>query len=90
MTLAEIEKLPNDMLTPEIVGKCIGIGPQAIRDQATGPNPDKLGFPVIVVGSRVRIPKEGLLHFCRYGCVKPTQYIYPPGRQSQWDEPKRE
>ena len=28
MTLAEIEKLPNDMLTPEIVGK-FGIRQQA-------------------------------------------------------------
>ena len=27
--------------------------------------PDALGFPVIKMGSRVRIPKEGFVRFCR-------------------------
>ena len=46
--------------------------PNYIRHQAQN-DPDKLGFPVVVAGTRVRIPKEGFLYFCRFG--RPVQVI---------------
>ena len=36
---------------------------QSINLQAKE-DPSKLGFPVIVMGSRVRIPKAGFIKFC--------------------------
>lgn len=37
------------------------------RDDGNIADPNKLGFPVIVTGTRVRIPKYGFIHFCKYG-----------------------
>ncbi len=64
MTLREIEAMPQEFLTPKQVATAIGTDPNLIRYQAHNA-PHKLGFPVVVVGSRVKIPKEGFLNFCR-------------------------
>ncbi len=64
MTLAEIESLPQEMLTPAIVAKVLDCDPQGIRMQARF-RPDLLGFPTICVKSRVKIPKAGFLDYCR-------------------------
>lgn len=66
MTLKELEALPEEMLTVDQIAEVIGSKPHSIRIQAQN-NPDKLGFPVIVSGTRVRIPKAGFLYFCRFG-----------------------
>lgn len=66
MTLQEIEAIPKEILTPEDIRKFLGATPNAIRAQAQA-DPRKLGFPVIVQGSRVRIPKAGFVFYCRYG-----------------------
>ena len=58
--------MDKDFLTAADVAPVLGINPQDIRSQAQS-DADKLGFPVIVTGTRVRIPKEGFLYFCRYG-----------------------
>lgn len=54
--LERIEALPKDMLVPKDVAKCLGCDPYLInvvtRD---GKNP--FPFPVIRIGTRVRIPK---------------------------------
>ena len=54
--LDRIEALPKDMLVPKDVAKCLGCDPYLInvvtRD---GKNP--FPFPVIRIGTRVRIPK---------------------------------
>ena len=66
MTLNEIESIRKDILTPEDISRFLGATPNAIRAQAQA-DPYKLGFPVIVQGTRVRIPKEGFVFYCRYG-----------------------
>lgn len=58
--------LDKEFLTAAEVAPVLGIDPQDLRSQAQADSV-KLGFPVIVTGSRVRIPREGFLFFCRYG-----------------------
>lgn len=64
MTLKEVEALPKEYLTVTDVGKVLRADPQELRLQARF-RPDLLGFPVIVYKSRVKIPKEAFLKFCR-------------------------
>lgn len=66
MTLADIENIDKEFLLADEVAQVLGINPQQLRSQAQA-DPNKLGFPVIVTGTRVRIPKYGFIHFCKYG-----------------------
>lgn len=66
MTLKDIEAIPQEYLLPKHVSAVLGCDQYTIN-LAAQRDPDKLGFPVIVTGSRVRIPKDGFLHFMRYG-----------------------
>ena len=63
-TLQEIERLPTEMLIPADVAGYLGCDPHSINVVAKQA-PGLLGFPIIVMGSRVRIPKEGFVRFCR-------------------------
>lgn len=65
-TLEEIEQLPKQMLLATDICTYLEIDPGVIRWQAQN-DPEKLGFPVIVAKSRVKIPKEGFLEYCRHG-----------------------
>lgn len=65
-TLEEIEKLPKEMLIVTDICGYMDIDPDVIRWQARN-NPEALGFPVIVAKSRIKIPKEGFIDFCRKG-----------------------
>lgn len=65
-TLDDIEKIPKEILSPADVADYLDTDPTTLRWQARE-EPEKLGFPVIVAKSRVKIPKEGFLYFCRYG-----------------------
>lgn len=69
LSLTEIEAMDRDMLTPVIVSRYLGCDDHTIRLQARE-RPELLGFPVICVGSRVKIPKAGFLAYCRgeLGC----------------------
>lgn len=67
-TLEDIEKLDREFLIPKDVAPILGCDQYGINVQARD-NPDMLGFPVIVIKSRVKIPKEGFLNFCRFGKV---------------------
>lgn len=62
MTLKELAELDSEILTPTQVAPILGVNPQTIRVMAAT-NPAALGFPVIVMGSRVKIPKVPFLHF---------------------------
>lgn len=64
LTLQEIEAIPKTMLVPTDVAGYLGCEPYSINCQARL-DPSALGFPVIVMGSRVRIPKDGFIRFCR-------------------------
>lgn len=66
MSLSDIESIDKEFLLVEDIAPLLNADPQNIRSQASD-DARKLGFPVIVTGSRVRIPKEGFLHFCRKG-----------------------
>ena len=63
-TLQEIEALDKTMLIPADVAGYLGCDPYSINVAAKSA-PGLLGFPIIVMGSRVRIPKEGFVRFCR-------------------------
>ena len=63
-TLTDIEAINQDMLTLAMVAEYLGVSPQAIRVQAKS-RPDLLGFPVIVIGSRVKIPKNAFIKFLK-------------------------
>ena len=64
MTLADIEKLDKPMLTAKDIAPFLGANPYSIHCQAQS-DPQKLGFPVIVLGRRVRIPKERFIKFIK-------------------------
>lgn len=62
MTIAEIRKSAKDFLTPAEVAPALGCDPQTLRVWARK-KPEWLGFPVSVIGSRVKIPREGFLRW---------------------------
>jgi len=62
VTLEEIRESGKPMLTPADVAEAMGCDPQFIRVQAHR-DPAMLGFPVCVIGSRVKIPREGFLNW---------------------------
>lgn len=66
MRLADLERIDRDYLLPSEVGMCIDTDPQTIRIQARV-SPDLLGFPVIVAGTRVKIPKQPFVNMMRGG-----------------------
>lgn len=63
-TLAELEALPSEVLTCQQIAPILGANPATIHLQATD-RPELLGFPVIVMGSRVKVPKQAFLRFMR-------------------------
>ena len=63
-TLEEIEACPKTMLVPSDVAGYLGCDAQSIRISARQA-PELLRFPVIVVGTRTLIPREGFVRFCR-------------------------
>lgn len=63
-TLAEIEACQKTMLFASDVAEYLHTDAHSIR-LAARQAPGLLGFPMIVVGSRVLIPKEGFVRFCQ-------------------------
>lgn len=66
MTLEEIEAIPRQILTAADVAPFLECDPNVIRGQAQR-DPVALGFPVVVMGSRVKIPKAAFVYAMRYG-----------------------
>lgn len=69
-SLDDLEKLDKEFLIPKDVAPILGVDPyniniQAKQDIERGVN--SLGFPVIVIGSRVKIPKLAFIKFMREG-----------------------
>jgi hypothetical protein len=64
MTLEELEDLPTEILTCQQIAPLLGANPATIHGQATD-RPELLGFPVIVMGWRVKIPKAAFIRFMR-------------------------
>lgn len=63
-TLQEIEECEKEFLTPEDVKTVLRCDSQSISMQARM-DPSKLGFRVIVMGTRVRIPKQAFVKWCK-------------------------
>lgn len=66
MTLEDIKSISKPMLVVEDICGYLGADPNTVRWQAQN-EPEKLGFPVIVAKSRVKIPKDGFIFFCQFG-----------------------
>lgn len=64
MTLSEVERMDAVTLTPVQVASVLHADPHAIR-VAAKQCPEHLGFPVMIVGNRVKIPREAFLAFMR-------------------------
>ena len=61
-TLKEVQDSEKEILIPSDIAKIINVDPQWIRLVARE-NPEKLGFPVMIVGNRVKIPRRPFLQF---------------------------
>ena len=61
-TLRELIALNRDYFVPAQVAEVLGMDAQAIRILGRG-SPERLPFPVIVSGSRVKIPKIPFLKY---------------------------
>ena len=66
MTLEELEAIPGEVLTCQQIAPILGAKADNIHQQAVDA-PYMLGFPVIVMKSRVKIPKRPFLRFMRDG-----------------------
>lgn len=64
LTLDQIAAMDSEALTPAQVAAVLQMDADAIRWQARQ-EPQKLGFPSICVGSRVKFPKAAFLRFMR-------------------------
>ena len=62
MTLEELKNMDINMLTPAQAAEVLGVSAQSIRVCARQ-RPDLLGFPVMVYGSRVKVPRLPLIDF---------------------------
>lgn len=62
MTLDEITASDEPFLNAQDVSDLLHCDPHAIRVQAQS-DPDLIGFPVSVIGKRVRIPRIPFLRF---------------------------
>lgn len=63
-TLEDIEKIDSPILLPRHVAGYLKCAQYTINCQAQQ-DASKLGFPVIIAGSRIKIPKDGFINFCR-------------------------
>ena len=64
MTLQELEALPKEMLTPKDIAPILGCAQYSIN-LATRDGKNPFPFPVIRMGTRVRIPKTPFIKAMR-------------------------
>lgn len=76
MTLAEIKASSELTLTPDQVAPVLKCNPHLIRLQARE-SPQLLGFPVIVVGNRTKIPRKPFLAFLGEGPPEDENTPFP-------------
>lgn len=62
MTLDEIRASDKAVLTPADVAEVLGSDPQDLRIQARLA-PERLGFPIIVIKTRLKIPRVPFLRY---------------------------
>ncbi len=64
MTLEELEMLDKEMLVPKDIAPILGCAPYAIN-VATQDGKNPFPFPIIRMGTRVRIPKRPFIKAMR-------------------------
>lgn len=70
MTLDEMARLDREILTCQDVAPILGANPATLHTQAVS-RPELLGFPVVVAGNRVKIPRTAFIRFMR-GDIPPA------------------
>ena len=63
-TLSDIENIESDCLTPQQVSDILKVSNKTFLKAALSDHND-LGFPIIKVGQRIKIPKEPFLKFMK-------------------------
>lgn len=66
ITLEEVETNTSETMDISEVALFLGMDTQCMRSQAQEDS-SKLGFPVIIVGRRIVVPRRGFLYFVKYG-----------------------
>lgn len=66
MTLEDLKAMDQEFITPAIAAPIIGCDPNGIRFAAHH-EPDSLGFPTTVIGTRVKIPRRAFIRFIEEG-----------------------
>ena len=62
MTLEQIAAIPSEVLTCQQIAPLLRANPATLHQQAIE-MPHLLGFPVIVAGNRVKVPRRAFLAF---------------------------
>ena len=62
MTLDEIRNSTKEVLTPAEVAEVLGCDPQDVR-VAAKVHPERLGFNVAVIGTRVKVPRRAFIRW---------------------------
>lgn len=66
MTLEELEALERETLLPAEVAAVLGCNAYNFTLQARE-DAGRLGFPVCIIGNRVRTPRRAFIHWLKYG-----------------------
>ena len=69
-TLDDIKAIPKETLIPKDICGYLACSQYTINCQAQHA-PEKLGFPVSVMGSRIKIPKAGFIAWAEGNYIKP-------------------
>lgn len=62
MTLNDLRDIDREYLIPREIAPILGCDPQDIR-VAAKQAPERLGFNVAVIGTRVRIPRKAFIYW---------------------------
>ena len=65
MTLDEIRNSTKEVLTPADIAPVLGADPQYIR-VAAKQHPERLGFNVAVIGTRVKVPRLAFIRWMEW------------------------
>lgn len=66
MTLEQLKEMDRETITPATAAGLLGCDPHSIR-VAAHTEPESLGFPVVVMGTRTRIPRRAFIRFMESG-----------------------
>lgn len=66
MSLDDIKAMECETITPNVAAAILNCDPQSIRVVAHT-EPESLGFPVIVMRSRTKIPRRAFIEFMERG-----------------------